>query len=60
MLLRFRRQFFKKIVVNLILILNPESITFTEYKLNDKSKLIMCLSETIISCLTIIYQMVNK
>ena len=54
-----RRTFVGK-VVNLILILNPESITFTEYKLNDKSKLIMCLSETIMSCLTVIYQMVNK
>ena len=52
--------FFFLVVVNLILILNPENITFTENKLNDKSKLIMCLSETIISCLTIIYQMVNK
>lgn len=29
------------ILVNLILILNPERIIFTGYKLNDKSKLIM-------------------
>lgn len=45
-LLRFRRQFF--ILVHLILILNPEIIIFTEYKINDESKLIMWSRKTII------------
>lgn len=46
---RFRILF--SILINVILILNPESIIFTGYKLNNESKLIMWLRKTITSFL---------